>query len=188
MTTIDLVPQAPGAATTPPSVVLVSTSMRAGSLSRRVLVDLEARLVARGSQTTFVDLVELPVSFAGAGDVPEELALLDAQLSAADGVVIGHPVHGYSMPGATKNLLDLVGSALTDKPFAVVTAAGTTRSHLAVRDLACSLVLENGSVWFPPTVQVTSDSIDLVETAERVDEIAASFLDFVARLAGKTVG
>jgi NAD(P)H-dependent FMN reductase len=165
-----------------PDLVLLSTSMAEDSVSRRLLQSIALSLSAHGAGVEVVDVRDLPHAAAGCGPYPDDYARLQERVACSDGVVVAHGIHGYSVPGAAKNLLDIVGAALAAKPVALVTAAGSERSHLAVAALATSLVFEHEVFWHPATVQVTVDSVDSEDTAARVDRFATKFVSFAALL------
>lgn len=166
---------------------LVSTSANPESTSRELLLELAAALGALGAGYHVTDAASFPLSLAGVGEPATQYGELIDRIRLADGVVFAFGIHGYSAPGLTKNVVDIIGSSLAAKPVAFVTAAGSIRSHLAPSTLAVSIVQENGSFWFPPTVQVTcrAASESLEERAERlrrIDDLASGFLRFTASL------
>lgn len=166
---------------------LVSTSANPESTSRELLLELAAALAVLGAGYHVTDAASFPLSLAGVGQPEPEYGELVDRIRAADGAVFAFGIHGYSTPGLTKNLVDIIGSSLVAKPVAFVTAAGSIRSHLAASDLAVSIVQENGSFWFPTTVQVTSraaseSSEERAERLRRVDDLASGFVRFTASL------
>lgn len=175
----------------PITIELLATSKSPTSVSTRLLHLVRLALEAHGVRVGWTDRRQLVDVDAGLDTYPAEYEQLRRRVREADAVILAHGVHGYSVPGPTKTLADILGSALVAKPFAIVTAAGSSRSHLAIRDLACSIVLENGSPWIPLTVQVAPDpsdsSVDPVDNAEtlaRVEEFVAGVVHYVTLLAG----
>ena len=106
----------------------------------------------------------------------------------ADGVVLAMPVYCYSVAGPTKNLVDIVGSALANKPVALVSAAGSVRSYLAIRDLLGSLVFEFATYVCPATVQVTGESEPPEALQQQVEEFVEGFRRFVQALSAAGYG
>lgn len=171
---------------------LVSTSANPESTSRELLLEVAAALGLLGADYHVTNAAAFPVSLAGVGEPASEYVELADRVRAADGVVFAFGIHGYSAPGLTKNLVDIIGSSLGAKPVAFVTAAGSIRSHLAPCDLAVSIVQENGSFWFPTTVQVTSHAASespeaREERLRRVDDLASGFVRFTASLRNSVV-
>jgi NAD(P)H-dependent FMN reductase len=166
-----------------PHVELLSTSTSPASVSRRLLAAFQSALELQGATTRFTDTENLPPAFPGSGPVPTEYDELAERIARAHGVAIAYGVHGYSFPGATKSVVDLLGEAFASKPVVFLTAAGSIRSHLVVGQLAQSLVLEHGSIWYPATIQVTVESLEEDETSVRLESLAAGYIDFVSKLA-----
>jgi NAD(P)H-dependent FMN reductase len=171
---------------------LVSTSANPESTSRELLHELAAALGVLGAGYHVTDAASFPLSLAGVGEPAIEYVELIDRIRGADGVAFAFGIHGYSTPGLTKNLVDVIGSALVAKPVAFVTAAGSIRSHLAPSDLAVSIVQENGSFWFPTTVQVTSrvaseSPEERAERLRRIEDLASGFVRFTASLRNSVV-
>lgn len=165
------------------SIHLLSTSMREGSASRALLLLLSEQLEELGVTVNFTDarmLPFVPCDGRDLQDYPVELQELAKQLRIADGVVIASPVHFYGTTGATKNLLEIVGESLTAKPLALVTAAGSTRSHLAIGSLILALMHEVDAVVFPTTVQVIDGATDDLDL--RIKDLAVRFSQFSVAL------
>lgn len=171
------------------TIELITTSLSPTSVSARLLARVRQELGLHPVTVGWTDLRHLPPARAGQKTYPPEYVNLKDRVRAADAVVIAHGIHGFSVPGPTKTLTDILAADLVAKAFAIVTAAGSMRSHLAIRDLACSLVMENQSLWLPLTVQVSPDlaspDVDPVENQEtqrRVLAFVDGVLDYAARL------
>lgn len=167
------------------TIHLISTSLRPASTSRKLIETIEAALVDLGARVTVTDLRNLPPVFCDGGELceyPPEYQQLAADLRAADGTVLAVPVHLYGPSGASKVLMDVVGDALADAPVGVVTAAGSSRSHLAAVPLITSLMFDCQSFVFPLTVQAIDGESDMEEITMRVKSFAVGFLAFVRRL------
>lgn len=101
-------------------------SLRAGSYNRLLLH--EAARAFGPCDFTDADL-RLPLldEDLAQPDFPEPVALLKDQVASADAIVIATPEYNKAPPGVLKNALDwlsLRGAPLTDKPLAIVSAAG----------------------------------------------------------------
>jgi hypothetical protein len=86
---------------------------------------------------------------------------------------------------------EIVGDAFTRKPVAFVTAAGSLRSHLAVRDLMASMSFEQETICFPKTVQITSEDFSSTKKLKspaknRLSVLAKEFPTFVRSIAAFT--
>ena len=165
---------------------LLSTSLRPTSRSRTLLAAVAEAYQAQGVPVHCTDLRDLPQVFCDGRALeayPAALQALHHRLEGADGVVLAMPVYCYSVAGPTKNLVDIVGSALAKKPVAIVSAAGSMRSHLAIRDLLGALVFEFGTYVCPTTVQVTGESEPPEALGQQVEAFAEDFMCFVQALA-----
>jgi FMN reductase len=165
---------------------LLSTSLSATSRSRTLLASVAEACEARGVHVYCTDIRDLPQVFCDGRALaayPSALQALHHRLESADGVVIAMPVYCYSVSGPAKNLVDIVGSALEKKSVAIISAAGSGWSHLAIRDLICALVFEFGTYVCPATVQVTGESKTPEALDQEVEEFAEDFMRFVQALA-----
>lgn len=99
------------------------------------------------------------------------------------GTLVGMPIYLYSTAGPTKNVLDIIGDALTGKPVGFLTAAGTPRSHLAVRDAMNCLQFEYEAFVYSKTVQVCRDDYDRASVEERTAAFCRGFTQFADALA-----
>lgn len=164
---------------------LLSTSLRQASQSRETLESVGDTLRQLGAGVGITDLRTMPPVLCDGRDLadyPAPYGSLAAALASADGVVIGMPVHSYSFSGPCKNLLDIVGAGLANRPVGVVSAAGSLRSHLAVRDLLNVLWFDHQALLYPRTVQIVPDPLD--QSPTRITEFAHGFLDFSLRSSG----
>lgn len=139
-----------------------------GRLHRAVAGALERA----DTPSTFVDLAELALPFAGAGDPPDLSAIADA-----DAVLLASPVYRGTYTGALKNLLDhLPVEALRGKPVAIV-AMGATEHH----SLGVDWHLRDTLAWFgaltlPTSVYLTSKSHDGEQAASDLDALLAALV------------
>src|SRR5437879_6500078 len=117
---------------TPPVILLLSGSLRAGSSNEAVL--RTAYAVASSAQvgTVLYDgLAELPHFNPDddADPLPASVAGLRAAIEQAAGILICTPEYAGTLPGSFKNLLDWTvgGTEICDKPVAWVNAAAPRR-------------------------------------------------------------
>ena len=115
-----------------------------GRLHRAV----EGALGRAGHPSTFIDLAELPLPFAGAAaDAPDLRVIADA-----DAVLLATPVYRGTYTGALKNLLDLLPvEALQGKPVGIVAMGATPHHYLGV-----DWHLRDVLAWFGALVAPTS--------------------------------
>src|SRR5258708_37074377 len=74
---------------------------------------------------------------------------LSAAIEAADGILIAAPVYNYDVAAATKNMIELTGSAWENKIIAFLCAAGGHASYMSVMAYANSLMLDFRFVIIP---------------------------------------
>jgi NAD(P)H-dependent FMN reductase len=172
-----------------PRILIISLSASEPSVGRQCVPTLEAALREAGAAVTVRDIRDLPpvwVDKRKLEEFPEPYAKLYADVEASDGVVLVVPIHCYTMSGPAKSVTEIIGDALTLKPVAVVTAAGSHRSHLAIRDLMASMMFEQETICYPGTVQATEDMVKRAkpnpELRERLTTLATKFVAFVVAL------
>ena len=85
---------------------------------------------------------------------------LSAAIEAADGILIAAPVYNYDVAAATKNMIELTGSAWENKIVAFLCAAGGHASYMSVMAYANSLMLDFRCVIIPRFAFATSNAFD----------------------------
>ncbi|MGB3245435.1 MAG: NAD(P)H-dependent oxidoreductase [Sulfitobacter sp.] len=124
-----------------PKLLGISGATRAGSTNRKLLKEA-ARLFGPNDYTE-AD-IRMPIYDGDdeeATGIPEAAKTLEAQIAAADAVIISTPEYNKGPSGALKNALDWVsrveGNAWAGKPVAVMSAAagraGGERAQLILR-------------------------------------------------------
>lgn len=172
-----------------PTILLLTLSASEESRSRKSLPILISELSRCGAAPEHVDVRSLPPVWVDDRDLeefPSEYGDLFTRVQVADAVVLILPIYCYTVSSPAKALTEVLGDAFSDKPVGFVTAAGSPRSHLAVRDLIASMLFEQATICFPVTVQVTKESFvdgELVgECIERLKVFARDFLRFTTGL------
>ncbi len=174
----------------PMRIAAVSLSPRPDSISRRLLELWREQAPASYVEFVPLDLQELPVRWAGG----EQVSLVDGpfaaparRLRSCAGYVLAYPVHCYTSASQAHWFIEVFGELLTAKPVALLTAAGTSRSHLAMDDVIRSLLFDVRAFVFPDTVQAVEQDVlanGQLEPAlgERVRAAAHAFVDFCVAL------
>jgi FMN reductase len=85
---------------------------------------------------------------------------LSTAIKDADGILIAAPVYNYDVAAATKNMIELTGSAWQDKIVGFLCAAGAMGSYMSVMAYANSLMLDFRCVIIPRFVFATGDAFD----------------------------
>lgn len=101
------------------SILTLCGSLRAGSLNRKLLEQIEALAPDKFQFSAFDRLGELPLYNQDIEDrgMPEIVSELADQIRTAKGVLIASPEYNYSVTPALKNAIDWV-SRVDDQPFA----------------------------------------------------------------------
>ena len=140
------------------SPLILSTSLRASSLSRAMAAQLSLAYAALGVPHDDVDLREFPLPLcdgeAAYGD--GNVGKLAARVQAAGPIIIATPVYNYDVNAAVKNLIELTGQAWEDKVVGFLCAAGGSSSYMAVMAVANSLMLDFRCLIIPRFVYAVS--------------------------------
>lgn len=110
-----------------------------------------------------IDIRDLPpvwIDADGLDAMPPHYADLNKKIEGALGIIFLGPIYCYSASSIMKFTSEIFNKALAKKPVAFVVAAGTLRSHLALGDLAMSMVFEQETFCFPRHVNITYDDFD----------------------------
>ena len=162
----------------PAEYLVISSSLRPGSLSRQLGELLAQEFAAAGEH---VDLREypLPLCDGEAAYSDPNVEKLSAKISAARVIVIATPIYNFDANAAVKNLVELTGSAWEDKIVGFACAAGGALSYMSVMGLANSLMLDFRCVIIPRFVYATGDDFEgdrvpKPEIAKRIKQLAAA--------------
>jgi NAD(P)H-dependent FMN reductase len=169
---------------------ILSLSASETSVGRSCIPLLRGILIEDGHQVGVVDLRDLPpvwVDDRGLPNYPQGYRELDYRLRASDGVWLVHPIYCWSASSAAKAVTEIIGGALERMPVAFLVAAGSIRSHLAVRDLMASMAFEQQTICFPKHVVVTKGDLNAngvpgPELEQRIQEVAQEFIRFAQAL------
>lgn len=175
-----------------PRILVLSLSASQSSVSRSCLPVLLGALKAAESSVRVCDIRDLPpiwVDSRDLGDYPAGYADLYSLVEQCEGVIMLLPIYCYTMSSPAKSISEIIGDALEWKPVALVTAAGSQKSHLAARDLITSMMYEQHTVCYPYAVQATEDMFSPEGEAEdelrsRLETLAAGFVAFVRAVGG----
>jgi lactoylglutathione lyase len=173
----------------PMQICVFSLSANNDSVGRKCVPFLQEQLGRTYVKTLHFDMREFePVWVDGRdlADYPARYREAFDAVAASSGVVFITPVHCYTASGAGKQLTEILGDALARKPVAVLSSAGSMRSHLAMADLMKSMMFEQETICFPKSVQWTGDDIvdgaPNAELTQRLATFAGDFLDFCSAL------
>jgi FMN reductase len=112
---------------------------------------------------------------------------LSTAIEQADGVLIAAPVYNYDVAAATKNMIELTGSAWEDKVVGFVCAAGGHASYMSVMAYANSLMLDFRCVIIPRFAFATAEAFDGEritdkKITQRIEQVAEELVRFTKAL------
>src|SRR5437588_8864151 len=151
-----------------PKHLVISTSGNPDRNSRRMRRTAFQHLQQQKIDCDWIDLREMDLPLCDADKcygMPASKKL-SATIETADGILIAAPVYNYDVAAATKNMIELTGSAWENKIVGFLCAAGGHASYMSVMAYANSLMLDFRCVIIPRFAFATSNSFD----GERISE------------------
>jgi len=145
-----------------PKHLVISTSGNPDSNSRRMGQTAHAHLQKHKNDCDWIDIREMKLPLCDAHEcygMPGSKKLSTA-IKGADGILIAAPVYNYDVAAATKNMIELTGSAWQDKIVGFLCAAGGMGSYMSVMAYANSLMLDFRCIIIPRFVFATGDAFD----------------------------
>ncbi|ANS67084.1 protein lap4 (protein scribble) (protein smell-impaired) [Streptomyces lincolnensis] len=147
---------------TPPLILLLSGSLRAGSTNEAVLRTVQALApAARVRAVRYDGLAGLPHfnPDEDADPLPRPVAELREAIDRADGILICSPEYAGTLPGSFKNLLDWTvgGTEIVGKPVAWTNAAAPGRGQGAEATLRTVLGYTGAALVEPACVRIPVD-------------------------------
>jgi len=174
-----------------PKHLVISTSGNPDSNSRRMGRIAFAHLQERKIDCDWIDIreMDLPLCDADKCYGMPSAKKLSAAIEAADGILIAAPVYNYDVAAATKNMIELTGSAWEDKIVGFLCAAGGMGSYMSVMAYANSLMLDFRCVIIPRFVFATRDAFDgenVIDKkiARRIETLVGELVRFTKALRG----
>jgi len=172
-----------------PKHLVISTSGNPDSNSRRMGQLAFAHLQEQKIDCGWIDIREMDLPLCDADKcygMPGSKNL-HAAVETADGILIAAPVYNYDVAAATKNMIELTGSAWQDKIVGFLCAAGGMGSYMSVMAYANSLMLDFRCVIIPRFVFATGDSFDggnLIDKkiVRRIETVADELVRFTKAL------
>ena len=142
-----------------PEYLVISTSLRSGSLSRVMAQAVQDDYAKLGVSHQFIDLREfvLPLCDGETAYGHPHVATLTALIKAARVIIIATPIYNYDANAAVKNLIELTGGAWENKTVGLLCAAGGASSYMSVMGLANSLMLDFRCLIIPRFVYAKGD-------------------------------
>ncbi len=159
-------------------LTIISSSLNTSSNSR--ILAKEALLAAQllGIQANIVDLRDFPLTVCDGEESfgHPNVDALTSILRGSRAFIIAAPIYNYDVSSALKNLIEHVGSELTDKVVGFIGAAGGQRSYMAPLQFLNSIMLDFRSIIVPRFVYASREAFQngvLVgeEYRERIEEL-----------------
>ena len=171
--------------------LVISTSGNPDSNSRRMGRAAYTHMQKKKVDCDWIDIREMDLPLCDADKCYEMPGSkkLSATIEHADGILIAAPVYNYDVAAATKNMIELTGSAWEDKIVGFLCAAGGMTSYMSVMAYANSLMLDFRCVIIPRFVYATGDVFDGEKLADkkigsRIEQVAAELIRFTTALRG----
>jgi FMN reductase len=142
-----------------PEYLVISTSLRSGSLSRVMAEAVREDYDKLGLPNQFVDLREfvLPLCDGETAYGHPHVETLTALIKSARVIIIATPIYNYAVNAAVKNLIELTGGAWENKTVGFLCAAGGGSSYMSVMGLANSMMLDFRCLIIPRFVYAQGD-------------------------------
>ncbi len=163
-------------------VLIVGTSLNAGSKSWIMANAAGEQLRARGVAVELISLRDLKLPFAGEaeGDRAADVAKIKAAFKRATHIVLAMPIYNGEVNAPARNLVNL-GCDFRDKTVSFLCAAGGDRCYLGVYPLANSLMLEFECWIVPRHVYATgndfaANAISNPDILKRIDAMLNALL------------
>ena len=172
-----------------PKHLVISTSGNPDSNSRRMGRVAFAHMQKKKIDSDWIDIreMELPLCDADKCYAMPGSKKLASAIESAHGVLIAAPVYNYDVAAATKNMIELTGSAWEDKIVGFLCAAGGHASYMSVMAYANSLMLDFRCVIIPRFAFATSkafegEHISDKKLTERIEQVADELVRFTKAL------
>jgi FMN reductase len=151
--------------------VIISSSLRAGSLSRALAETLAKQYAVLKARHRVIDLRDFVLPLCDGRDAYNHphVATLSGLIGAARVVIVATPIYNYDANAAVKNLVELTGKAWENKVVGFLCAAGGGASYMSIMGLANSLMLDFRCLVIPRFVYAEGD--DFTEQNAPLDGI-----------------
>lgn len=174
----------------PLSVLIISCSLNTLSRSYRLAQTAEIAVQNMDVNSELVDLREwdLPLCDGRKSLSHPSVAPLTVKITRASAVLVASPIYNYDLNAVAKNVVELTGTAWSDKPVGFLCTAGGRSSYMSPIGLANSLMLDFRSLIIPRFVYAVKDDFGDDENLSdqlraRVDDLVRAAVDLARALA-----
>jgi len=156
---------AAGSGAEKPSVIIISSSLQAGTRCQTLALKVKEKMEMRKITPEFLDLKDykLPLCDGKASYGDPAVKKVQALIRKADVIIFAFPVYNDYCSAPAKNLIDLTGKEWENKVVGLIATAGSARSYGAPRAIA------NGLGYFSCRViskHVYADKVDYPKNTE----------------------
>lgn len=171
------------------SFMVINCSLNPRSRSRVLAQHAAAALKGRSVEVESIDLgaLELPQCDGDLCYQDRTVIELTARIGGAEGLLLATPIYNFYASAAAKNLLELTGSAWTDKIVGFLCASGGPNSYMSIMALANHLMLDFHTVILPRFVYADKTAFEdgaIADQAveDRIDDLAGTLVRFARAL------
>lgn len=163
------------------SYLVISASLNPESRSY-VLAKEAERLLQNKGNVVFLDLrkLELPLCDGDTSFGHDNVAYARKKIEEAGCILLAVPIYNYDCNSAAKNLIELTGSAWSEKTVGFLCSAGGRSSYMSIMSLANSLMLDFRCLIIPRFVYADGSAFangaldgTIVKRIEELTEAAA---------------
>jgi len=170
--------------------VIVSTSLSSNSRGKLLAQHMHELLSQKGHNVTIIDAADydLPICDGKQCSENPDVQKIMPMIEAADGILFTVPIYNYNVAAASKNFLELTGTAWSQKVVGIMAAAGGDLSYLAVMPIMTSLMIDYRCIMVPRYVYATGaaftdDALTDEKILERMQTLADEFEHLSTKLA-----
>jgi NAD(P)H-dependent FMN reductase len=167
------------------NLLIISSSLSKKSQSRKMAEYILNHFNSKNTNLELIDLRNFDLPLCDGDESSDSLQVqeLKTKIRNAQGILIATPVYNYNINAALKNLIELTGSAWTDKVVGFICSAGGKNSYMSVMSLANSLMLDFRSIIIPRFVYSDDDNEQLDSSIKkRLDQLFFELIRFVKGL------
>jgi len=163
------------------SVLIISCSLNGSSRSRLLAQTAESCLKDEDVDVDLIDLREWDLPFCDGQESYNHpsVAPLTTLVKDAAAILIASPIYNYDLNAVAKNLIEMTGSAWTNKPVGFLCSAGGAGSYMSPMGISNSLMLDFRSFIIPRFVYAlkqdfTENGDTSVQLKDRICELTTT--------------
>ena len=144
------------------SYLVISSSLNPESRSRVLAQSAFKSLQETGVSTRWLDLADYTLPLCDGDSTYDNAQVVEVAgyIEKAYGIILAVPIYNFYANAAAKNLIELAGSAWSNKIVGFLCAAGGKASYMSVMSIANSLMLDFRCLIIPRFAYATGDSFE----------------------------